>query len=248
MARLKVPATAPVRATPNPSSPLLTPNSLVTEMFVFPSDPVLDVGDTDFFTLKGKAGSTTGSAAIEADITAKIDEKSLFATTRGVVVARARVPRRPGRPAAALRRRARRPQRAALRARPLSGGSGAAPTLSCMSRARAAVGVTFLATGALHFLRPRLYEAMMPRYLPAHRELIYASGAAELAGGAGILHSRTARLAGWWLIATLVAIFPANVEMALHAERFRRIPRPLLWVRLPFQGVLVAWVWRTAAR
>jgi uncharacterized membrane protein len=117
-----------------------------------------------------------------------------------------------------------------------------------MPRARAVLGATFLTTGVLHFLRPRIYEAIMPRYLPAHRELVYASGVAEMVGGAGVLLPRTTRPAGWWLIATLVAIFPANVEMALHAERFERIPRPLLWTRLPLQGALIAWVWRTAAR
>jgi len=113
---------------------------------------------------------------------------------------------------------------------------------------RALLGATFLATGVLHFLRPRMYEAIMPRYLPAHRELVYASGVAEIAGGAGVLHSRTAKPAGWWLIATLIAIFPANVEMAVHAERFRTIPRPLLWARLPVQGLLIAWVFKSATR
>jgi uncharacterized membrane protein len=117
-----------------------------------------------------------------------------------------------------------------------------------MSRARAALGATFVATGALHFLRPRVYEAIMPRYLPAHRELVYASGVAEMAGGAAVLSARSARPAGWFLIATLVAIFPANVEMAVHAERFRRIPEPLLWARLPLQAVIVGWVWRAAIR
>ena len=113
---------------------------------------------------------------------------------------------------------------------------------------RALLGATFLATGLLHFLRPRMYEAIMPRYLPAHRELVYASGVAEIAGGVGVLHARTAKPAGWWLIATLLAIFPANVEMAVHAERFRKIPRPLLWARLPVQGLLIAWVFKTATR
>jgi uncharacterized membrane protein len=117
-----------------------------------------------------------------------------------------------------------------------------------MSRARALLGVTFLASGTLHFLRPRMYEAIVPEYLPAHRELVYASGVAELVGGAGVLFDRTKRPAGWWLIATLLAIFPANVEMAVHAERFKRFPRAALWARLPLQGVLIAWAWLTAAR
>src|SRR5262245_55104051 len=110
------------------------------------------------------------------------------------------------------------------------------------------LGAFFLTAGALHFVRPRIYEAIMPRYLPAHRELVYASGVAEIAGGAGVLHPRTRRPAGWWLIATLVAMFPANVEMAVHAERFRRIPRPFLWARLPLQGALIAWVFKTTTR
>jgi uncharacterized membrane protein len=117
-----------------------------------------------------------------------------------------------------------------------------------MPRARAVLGATFLVTGALHFLRPRVYESIMPPYLPAHRELVLASGAAEMAGGAGLLTGRTARPAGWWVIATLVAIFPANVEMAVHAERYRRIPRSLLLARLPVQALLIAWVWRAAVR
>jgi uncharacterized membrane protein len=113
---------------------------------------------------------------------------------------------------------------------------------------RALLGVTFLAAGVLHFVRPRMYEAIMPRYLPAHRELVYASGVAEIAGGAAILHSKTAKPGAWWLIATLCAIFPANVEMAVHAERFEQIPEPLLWARLPIQAALIAWAWQTAAR
>ena len=114
-------------------------------------------------------------------------------------------------------------------------------------RRRLPVAAFFLAAGALHFLRPRMYEAIMPDALPAHRELVYASGLAELAGGAGVLHARTRRAAGWWLIATLVAVFPANVHMALHPERHRAIPRWALWARLPLQGALIAWVHRTAA-
>jgi uncharacterized membrane protein len=113
-----------------------------------------------------------------------------------------------------------------------------------MSRSRPVVAATFLAAGALHFLKPRVYESMMPRYLPAHRELVYASGVAELAGGAGMLHPRTARGAAYWLVATLIAIFPANVEMAVHSERFTRFPPAALWARLPLQALLIAWIWR----
>ena len=113
---------------------------------------------------------------------------------------------------------------------------------------RALLGAFFLTTGLLHFLRPRVFEAIVPEALPAHRELVYLSGAAELAGGAGVLISRTAPWAGWWLIATMIAVFPANVNMAIEAERFRSIPEPLLWARLPLQGAILYWIWRAAIR
>ena len=107
-----------------------------------------------------------------------------------------------------------------------------------------------MVAGALHFLEPRWYLAIMPDWLPAHRELVYASGVAEAAGGLALLapDQRVRRWAGRWLAATLVAVFPANVHMARNPERFARIPLAALWARLPFQGVFVAWVLRAGAR
>ena len=113
---------------------------------------------------------------------------------------------------------------------------------------RAILGCFFLLAGLLHFLKPRVYESIMPRELPAHRELVLASGVAEMVGGAGVLSERTARPAGLWLIATMVGVFPANVNMAVRAERYRSIPEPLLWARLPVQGLILYWIWRVAIR
>jgi uncharacterized membrane protein len=109
---------------------------------------------------------------------------------------------------------------------------------------RALLAAFFLLNGTLHFVRPRMYEAIVPRALPRRRAIVYASGVAELAGAAGVLPERTARMAGWWLIATLVAVFPANVNMAVNAARFRAIPEPLLWARLPVQGLFAWFTWR----
>jgi uncharacterized membrane protein len=116
------------------------------------------------------------------------------------------------------------------------------------SRSRAILGAFFLFAGLMHFLKPRPYESIVPEQLPAHRELVYASGVAEMLGGAGVLAEQTAPLAGWWLIATLLAVFPANVNMAINADRYRSVPEPLLWARLPIQALFVAWVWRVAVR
>ena len=115
-------------------------------------------------------------------------------------------------------------------------------------RSASSFGRFFVFAGVMHFVIPRTYEAIVPDWLPARRALVQASGVAEIAGGAGVLHPTTRRAAGWWLIATLVAIFPANVEMAVHAERFTQFRPAVLWARLPLQAVLIAWAWRTAAR
>lgn len=117
------------------------------------------------------------------------------------------------------------------------------------ARLRRLFGPLFVFTGILHFLRPRMYEAIMPDYLPAHRELVYASGVAEAVSGAALLHPRTRRLGGRLSVATLVAVFPANLHMALHPERYRGIPggRTALYARLPVQLLLIAWA-RAAAR
>ena len=108
-------------------------------------------------------------------------------------------------------------------------------------------GPFFIAAGANHFINPRFYRAIMPDYLPAHDELVAASGVAEMVGGAALMGPRTRRFGGWWLIATLIAVFPANLHMALHPERYKNIPRNALYARLPVQLVFIAWV-RSAAR
>ena len=116
------------------------------------------------------------------------------------------------------------------------------------SLSRIVLGGFFLAAGALHFIKPRPYESIMPEALPAHRELVYLSGVAEMAGGAGVLADPARRVAGWWLIATMLAVFPANINMAVEAQRFDDIPEPLLWARLPLQAAIVYWIWRVAVR
>jgi uncharacterized membrane protein len=109
---------------------------------------------------------------------------------------------------------------------------------------RRLAGPFFVLAGAMHFVTPRTYRRIMPPYVPAHTAMVYASGVAEIAGGAALIVPRSRRLGGWWLIATLLAVFPANLHMALHPEQFEKIPggKAALWARLPFQGVFAAWV------
>ena len=109
---------------------------------------------------------------------------------------------------------------------------------------RRLAGPFFVFAGAMHFAIPRTYRRIMPPYVPAHTAMVYASGVAEIAGGAGLMVPKRRRLAGWWLIATMVAVFPANLHMAINHEQFSKVPggKPALWARLPFQAVFIAWV------
>jgi len=118
-----------------------------------------------------------------------------------------------------------------------------------MTLSQKVLGAFFTTTGVLHFVIPRSYEAMMPPYLPAHREAVIVSGVAEFLGGAAVGPRRTRRFARWWLLALLVAVFPANVHMAVNPEQVRgldldRVPRWALWARLPLQPLCMLWVWR----
>jgi uncharacterized membrane protein len=111
-----------------------------------------------------------------------------------------------------------------------------------MSRAARTFGPFFVFAGVMHFLIPRTYEAIVPDALPAKRALVYASGVAEIAGGAGVLHARTRRMASLWSVATLLAVFPANVHMAVNPGRYP-VPggRAALLARLPLQALAIAW-------
>lgn len=83
----------------------------------------------------------------------------------------------------------------------------------------------------------------MPSYIPAHKLMVIVSGVAEVVLGMGLLFPATRSLSAWGLILLLIAVFPANVHMAL-SNRFRKFPAWLRWARLPLQGVLIWWAYQ----
>jgi uncharacterized membrane protein len=119
-----------------------------------------------------------------------------------------------------------------------------------MSRSRAALAAFFAFTGTMHFLRPRFFEAIVPPAIEAQKkEVVAISGVAEIAGATLILPPASRRLGRWWLLALLVAVFPANIHMAVNPDQIKgldieRVPRWALWARLPLQPLAMLWVWR----
>ena len=110
-------------------------------------------------------------------------------------------------------------------------------------------GVLFMLAGANHFVHTGFYVSIMPAYLPWHSALVYLSGVFEVGLGLLLLFRRTERVAAWGIILLIIAVTPANVQMAIHPELYPEYTPAVLWARLPLQGVLIAWAfWYTRRR
>jgi uncharacterized membrane protein len=101
----------------------------------------------------------------------------------------------------------------------------------------------FVVGGVNHFVNPAFYLKIMPPYLPWHAPLVYLSGAAETALGLLLLTRKFTRAAAWGLVALLVAVFPANLHMAINHGLYPEYSVAALWLRLPLQLVLLAWAY-----
>ncbi len=102
------------------------------------------------------------------------------------------------------------------------------------------LAVFFVLAGFNHFINPTFYLKIMPPYLPWHLVLVYLSGFLEIALGILLLIPKFTHLAAWGLIALLIAVFPANIHMAVNHELFPEYRAMTLWLRLPLQFVLMA--------
>jgi len=106
----------------------------------------------------------------------------------------------------------------------------------------------FIAAGINHFAKPQFYREIVPPGFPSPAALVAISGFFEILGGIGLLMPPLRRWAGWGLIALLIAVFPANIYMAVEPQRFAsmHIAPWVLRARLPLQCVFVVWIWFVA--
>jgi len=102
----------------------------------------------------------------------------------------------------------------------------------------------FIAGGIAHFTKTDFYLSMMPSYLPYHLELVYISGVFEILLGALLLVPKYTRFAGFGIIVLLLAVFPANLNMYLHAESYSNMSETSLLIRLPIQLLLIYWAYK----
>ena len=115
---------------------------------------------------------------------------------------------------------------------------------------RVLLAIFFCVAGAMHFIAPGAYVLIVPPWLPDPPLLVVISGVCEILGGLGVLLPVTRRLAGWGLIALLIAVYPANIHMLrlAYANDATALWKAVLWLRLPLQLPVLWWVWRSAAR
>lgn len=114
-----------------------------------------------------------------------------------------------------------------------------------MKYAKYALALFMVLAGVNHFLAPSAYDAMVPRELPSPHLLVILSGIAEIAGGLGLLWEKTRRLAAWGLVALFLAVFPANINMAVNHLPLdgHEVPLWTLWARLPLQIAFIGWAY-----
>ncbi len=112
------------------------------------------------------------------------------------------------------------------------------------------MSVGYIVAGITHFLVPEAFAQIVPPFVPSPLAMAYLSGLAEIVLGVGLLISRTRKLAAWGVIALLIAVFPANIYMAVSDVTVTGVfgttlePSPAVrWGRLPLQIVLIVWAW-----
>ena len=101
----------------------------------------------------------------------------------------------------------------------------------------------FINVGIDHFINPDFYLSIMPPAFPMHLEAVYISGFFEILGGICVLIPSLRIIAGWGLVALLIAVYPANIYMALTPEAFPDIPIAILYFRLPLQFLFLYWAY-----
>ena len=109
------------------------------------------------------------------------------------------------------------------------------------------IAIFFIIGGISHFFVADFFVMAMPDYLGYHKELVIISGVFDILGGIGILIPQTRLFSGYCLIALIVAVYPANINMALHPEKYKELSELFLYIRLPFQFLFIWFVWRAIA-
>jgi uncharacterized membrane protein len=105
------------------------------------------------------------------------------------------------------------------------------------------IGVLFILAGMNHFRKPKLYERIMPPYIPAHSSMVLLSGIAEMILGFMIMNKNTQEAAAWGIIIMLLLFIPIHIYMLQNEKAAMKLPKWVLILRFPLQFVLIYWAY-----
>ena len=105
------------------------------------------------------------------------------------------------------------------------------------------MAIMYVFAGVIHFLKPAMYMRIMPRYLPAHKTLVYLSGLAEIILGVGLIFPETKNLAIYGIILMLTIFLLVHFYMLSSEKAGAGIPKWVLLLRIPLQFLLMWWAW-----
>lgn len=112
--------------------------------------------------------------------------------------------------------------------------------MTALSTGGKALAAAFISSGIIHLVKPRVFEGTIPKVLPWRRQLVHVSGVAEILCAAGLLHPRYRKSAGLASAGLLVAVLPANIQMAIDAQRRgTTVVKVLTLVRVPLQWPII---------
>ncbi|PZD76890.1 MauE/DoxX family redox-associated membrane protein [Mesonia sp. K7] len=105
------------------------------------------------------------------------------------------------------------------------------------------MAVLYMLAGIYHFINPKFYTRIMPRFLPYHKTLVLLSGIAEIVLGIGLFFTATQKLALYGIIFMLFIFFIVHVNMLTSKKAGLGIPKWVLTLRLLLQFVLIYWAY-----
>lgn len=106
------------------------------------------------------------------------------------------------------------------------------------------LGVLYVIAGMNHFRKPKLYERIMPPYIPAHKEMVLLSGIAEMILGFLIMNKDTQTFAAWAIIGMLAVFLTVHFHMLKDERASLKLPKWVLVARIPLQFALMYWAYQ----
>lgn len=106
------------------------------------------------------------------------------------------------------------------------------------------IGALFVLAGANHFRKPKIYERIIPPYIPAKGTMVMISGIAEMILGFMILTPESQKIGAWGIIALLILFIPVHIYMLQNEKAGMKLPKWVLILRIPLQFLLMVWAFQ----